>query len=491
MRVIVKSIIIILTLMLLLATATALADGDYYQLSYSTDPTSIADVGGDVELTVEISHDNNSAYVMSNVAVYKGDMQIISFGSIYAGQSASRSGTLPVSASEIGGVALTLRYEEDASDPQQESFIVTFSSVAHIEPNINFTRTLSDTTGESNDAIVATYTVENIGDVHITDLVISDSAAGQIKTLPILKTGQNTQVLSDIIIGDGFTSVPQVTFYVGDKKYEISLDGIDVTSGVPQLDIQAVAAKDRASVGEIIPVTITVTNSGDIDFDAVTIHEVTLGELFALDTLAAGEAETLTYDLTATEYDSYEFYAVGDNGSEQEWVARQIVNIIVDIEIPPLEVTFDATTGTTSMTGSGIVTFDIVINNNTLDVFEDVNIYDRDGNIVEIIDQLLPGKTKFQYDLNVISSGSYYFAINITDKDGNLHNLRSKPADISIAGATDISTTPASTGPIDSTSTTMSRIGGIFDKSTIIIAMIIVLLILLVLIAQIAGRRRR
>ena len=56
----------------------AYADEDYFTMEHYTDPTAIASVGGDVTLTVKISHDYNSAYVMSNVEIYKGSALIIS-----------------------------------------------------------------------------------------------------------------------------------------------------------------------------------------------------------------------------------------------------------------------------------------------------------------------------------------------------------------------------------------------------------------------------
>ncbi len=139
--------------------ASALA-ADYFTLTYYTDPTSIPSVGGEVALAVTIEHDMNSAYVMTDAAIYKGDTKIIDIGTIYAGQQVTKSGWLNVGSDEIYGIGLTLKYSESGVNAVSEDFTVTFNTIDNILPEVEFTRALSKTSGDSSEAVTAIYTIK-------------------------------------------------------------------------------------------------------------------------------------------------------------------------------------------------------------------------------------------------------------------------------------------------------------------------------------------
>lgn len=430
-----KIIIGIIVLILMVISPAAYADEDYFTMEHYTDPTAIASVGGDVTLTVKISHDYNSAYVMSNVEIYKGSALIISFGNIYAGQEVTKSGNLNVASDETGGVVLTLKYSESGIRQVVKDFTVTFSEIEETKPDINFSCNLSKTTGESDDTVTLTYKVENVGSVHIYDLKIEDSAFGTIKTLAILKTGQNTQAVYTSKINDGFTSTPQITYTVGDVTYKESLDSVEVTAGNPDLDLLVTANKSVIAPGDTVTISCTVSNPGTSDLESVVISEDKLGELFTIDGLVAGESQTLNYDFTVEENTTLNISAVGDNGSEKEWLVKKTLDLIVDESLEALDITISAEASETVMEFPGIVVFDITIENTGSKTYNDLEVTDKDGQVVHEINQLITGISRFQLNVNVAESATYYFKVSIPNENGSIQYVSTTPIEITVQSA--------------------------------------------------------
>lgn len=473
--------------------STSYAAEDYFTMEHYTDPTAIASVGGDVTLTVKIAHDYNSAYVMSNVKVYKGTALIISFGDIYAGQEVTKSGSLNVLSSETSGVTLTLKYSEDGQRQVVKDFTVKFSKVEDAKPSIKFSCNLSKTTGESDDTVTLTYKVENIGDVHIYNLKIEDGAFGTVKTLPVLKTGQNTEAVYTSKINDGFTSVPKVTYTVGETTYKESLDPVVVTAGNPDLDLLVTANKMTIAPGDTVTVSCTISNPGTSNLSSVIVKEETAGELFSVEGLVAGETQTLSYDVVVNENTTLRISAIGDNGSEKEWLVQKTLDLIVDESLETLDITIEASASETILEFPQIVSFTIIVENTGNEIYKDLKVTDKDGEVVEQINQLVPGKSQFQVNTKVEQSGTYFFKISIPTEDGGVQYISTTPIDI-VIGTQEGTDTEGTTQPepsFTSTSFDDDKSEPFVNSRTLLLILIVFGLMLFAAVISLVSKLRR
>ena len=483
----------IIVLLIMIFANTVYADEDYFTMEHYTDPTAIASVGGDVTLTVKISHDYNSAYVMSNVEIYKDSYLIISFGDIYAGQEVTKSGNLNVSAGETDGVVLTLKYSESGQRQVVKDFTVTFSEIEETKPEITFSCNLSKTTGESEDTVTLTYKVENVGSVHIYDLKIEDTAFGTIKELAVLKTGQNTQAVYTSKINEGFISKPQITYTVGDVTYKESLDSVEVTAGNPGLDLLVTANKSVIAPGDNVTVSFSVSSPGTSDLDSVVISENKLGELFTIDGLVAGETQTLNYDIVVDENTTLNITAVGDNGSEKEWLVEKTLDLVVDESLEALDITIEATASETVLEFPGIVVFDILIENTGSEIYRDLIVTDKDSQVVNEITQLVTGISQFQVNVNVSESATYYFTVSIPNEAGNTQYVSTTPIEVTVQSSEDAGSEQADEPENNFTPTEFDNDSSepFANSRLLVFAIIILALILFSAIATLMRRIRR
>lgn len=488
-----KKLLVILIAILIIVPSSAYADEDYFTMEHYTDPTAIASVGGDVTLTVKISHDYNSAYVMSDVQIYKGSSSIISFGNIYAGQEVTQSGILHVLSNETGGVVLTLKYSENGQRQVEKDFAVTFSEVEDSKPEVNFSCNLSKTTGESDDTVTLTYRVENVGDVHIYDLKIEDNAFGTIKTLAVLKTGQNTQAVYSSKINDGFTSTPTITYTVGSTTYKAALDSVEVTAGNPDLELLVTTNKTSVAPGDTVRVSCTVSNPGTSDLTSLVITEASLGELFTLDGLLAGETQTLNYEMTVNETQSLKITAIGDNGSEKEWLVEKTLDLIVDEGLETLNILFEASASETYLEFPNIVVFNIVVENTGNEIYKDLTVTDKDGNVVEQISQLVPGRSQFQVNQNVETTSTYVFTLAVPSDDGETQHISTIPIEVSVQSQ-DTENTNAGVDPEEifkPTEFNNDKSEPFANSRALVFAIIILALILFAAVGTLVKRIRR
>ena len=490
-----KRLIFIVTIIFIMMISPAVhADEDYFTMEHYTDPTAIASVGGDVTLTVKILHDYNSAYVMSNVEVYKGSTLVIHFGDIYAGQEVTKSGRLNVLSNETDGVQLTLKYSENGQRQVEKDFTVVFSKVEDAKPSVNFACNFSKTTGESDDTVTVTYRVENVGSVHIYDLKIEDIAFGTIKSLPVLKTGQNTEAVYITKINSGFTSTPKITYTVGETTYKKSLDSVEVTAGNPDLDLMVTANKMVLAPGDTVTISCTVSNPGTSDLENVTISEADIGELFTIDGLVAGETQTLNYDISVQESTTLTITAVGDNGSEKEWLISKTIDLIVDEGLEALDIVFEAAASETMLEFPGMVVFNITVENTGSEIYNNLQVKDKDGQVIEEIHQLVPGKSQFQVNTNVQKTDTYFFILSVPKDGGETQNISTTPIEITVTESQNGTETAETEQPGTSfvpTEFDNDRSEPVADSRTLTFLIIILGLILFAAVASLVKRIRR
>ncbi len=424
--------IVALAMVALIPQQTAFADYDYFDFEYSVSPTSVPEGGGLVDLTVKIEVDLNSAYAMNNTEVLFEGIQVIYFRNIYAGQSVTKTGSMQIGADQVGkDVDVTLRWTTDGSTYETETFKVKFDATS-AKPEVKFKREAVPQSGEPNTKTKLTYTVSNVGTLHITEVEIKDPLTGAVDSKELIKSGESHVFTYERTISTGFSSQPTLSYKVGDKVYSVELDKIDITSGEPDISLKVETNKDVVAEGEELTVICTVENIGDADFTFVKITEAVLGDMFELDSLKSGESKVFTTDIKIEESTKLEFLAAGGNGTEQEWTDEASVDISVDEGSAPLMVQIDASPSALELSIPGSINFDIVINNDGEKELKNLKVVDQDGTVVVEMATLPVGKSTYQWSADVNQTKTFTFTLKVPQSDGSERTVNSGPIEITV-----------------------------------------------------------
>jgi hypothetical protein len=441
-KIFVAVLVLLISVFMIVPQVTAFADYNYFNLSYSINPTSIPAGGGMVDLTVKISHELNSAYVMSDTEVLLGEQRIINFRNIYAGQTVTKTGTLQVASSQVGSeLELILKWKEDGTTERRMPFAVKFEA-SGAEPEVEFKRTAVPLSGEPNTEAVVTYTVKNTGTLHITNVEITDPLSGAVDYKDLIKTGESFVSTYKRKINTGFSSKPTLTYKVGEKLYSVELESIKITSGQPAIKLEVETNKNVIAEGEELTVICTVTNTGTADFTGVEITEKTIGDMFSIDGLAAGESQVFTKNITIDESTKLEFTAAGDNGTEQEWIDEKTIEITVDKSTKPLQVEINASPSALQIPIPGMIDFDIIVNNRGEEPLTGLKIIDQDNEIVADIETLPTGQSTYQWSVDVDRTKIYTFTLLVPQEDGTNRLVNSGPIEIKVEETPLISPAP-------------------------------------------------
>ena len=465
-----KTLSFIFTLLLLIFVfipqTTAFAAYDYFELEYSVNPTSVPEGGGLVDLTVKISVDLNSAYAMNNTKVLYGDTQVIDFKNIYAGMTVTKTGSMQVAAADVGkDINLTVKWTTDGSTYLTDTFAVKFDA-SGAEPEVEFSRSASPQSGETHTKTKLTYTVKNTGTLHISGVEIKDPLSGAVDYKELIKSGESHVFTYERTIGTGFSSQPTLSYKVGEKTYSVELDSMEITSGEPDIELTVETNKDVVAEGEELTVICTVTNTGTADFTFVTITEAVLGDVFELDSLAAGESQVFTKNITIEQSTKLEFLAAGSNGTEQEWVDEKAVDITVDNSSKPLMVEINASPSSLLLQIPGMIDFDITIDNDGEEALEQLKVIDQDDEVIIEIASLPTGKSTYQWSAQVDTTKVFTFYLQVPTEGGAFRSVNSGPIEIKVAEtpealAESVDATPTATPILDEEDVTgLKKIAG-------------------------------
>ncbi len=493
MKRIIITVLAAFLLLTIMPKSTALAEDDYFEITYSVDPTTVPEGGGVVDLTVKIEHDLNSAYAMDNTEVLLGNEKIIDFKSIYAGQTVTKTGIMQIDSSQVGkDLELTLKWVIDGDIVKTKQFTVKFTA-SGAEPEVDFTRKIVPLSGEPNTKAIITYTVKNTGTLHIANVEITDPLSGAVDYKELIKTGESFVSTYERIIGSGFSSKPTLNYKVGSKSYSVELASIEVTSGEPAISLEVETNKDIIAIGEELTIICTVTNTGTADFTSIIITEKVLGDMFSSEMLAAGESQVFTKNITVEESIKLEFTAAGDNGTEQEWIDEKALEITVDKTSKPLLVEINASPSALSIPIAGMIDFDIIINNRGNDPLLGLKIIDQDNNIITVIETLPTGQSAYQWSENVENTKIFTFILEVPQEDGSVRKVNSGPIEIKVEESPDAAAT------VDITSSKTPIIGQeevtglkkIASSLGLVIAVVVTAVLILALLVSRERRKRR
>jgi LPXTG-motif cell wall-anchored protein/uncharacterized repeat protein (TIGR01451 family) len=287
---------------------------DPYTYTITVTNTGTADAVG-----VTVSDDLDDDLVFQYVVVTGAAAPVCTTG---AGNTVTCGFNVPVGATTVMSIGVVATAAACGSvDDQATSNMADPSSTVTVLiacpvliPDIDLTKTPSVTSADLGDTVTYTYLVENVGQVALSSITLTDDRLGDI-TLPLtsLLPGEDVQVSVDHVItadevdNGSVTNTATTTGLTPSASTVLATASATVTlPEQPDISIVKTADVTLAEPGDVVTYTYVVTNTGNVTLSDVSVLDDVIGTILgsaAGTSLAAGESMTLTETYTVTEDD--------------------------------------------------------------------------------------------------------------------------------------------------------------------------------------------
>lgn len=301
----------VLVLALLFVSAAFASEGDPLKVSMEMSANTFTEPK---TITVSITVKNTGEGDMPGPVTlyYPNDKQVEEFGSptLTAGSSKNWSGSWKVTQAQLeaGKIAFKIKYpvynEETGKLVNKTKIfnktIIYNGAVTQVDVN----RTISPTVAQKGQEVAVTYEIVNTGNVDISNITIKENSSisttsAKIEKIPAGEKASHTFTVT--MDKKDLTSAGTVTYKSGGKTYTVKKDPTTVKYGKVNLSAKVTADKKGGAPGETVNVTVTLKNTGTVDFTGVNVTDEVLGTLVENGTIPAGETVTIPKSIVITE----------------------------------------------------------------------------------------------------------------------------------------------------------------------------------------------
>jgi uncharacterized repeat protein (TIGR01451 family) len=501
--------VIILFASVLLLTGTifagvALADDDTVSVSnIRVSPDSLAG-DGQVSITVNVAVDSSRADGgIANVYIAGAGVASTPIDGISIGANSDIQCTMNVTAAQLGkDIPLKVKW-----DGGENSFTVKIESSVATEPKIVFSRTIDKTSVGKGDSITLIYNLDNTGSVDISNIVITDDGLGSAMSLTksALKAGSSTALTYSYTVISDFTSVPRLSYKVGDKTYSASLGAKTVSLKNTQLDAVLEASPDTAKSGDEITLLCTLTNSGNVKLTNIVISEATLGsKLFTSASLDKDTSKQFSKRVTLTQTTKFQYVitAKDDTGHSMTFKSN-VLEVKVSSASDQYDLEIMASADALQLSEPGSVNFDIIVTNKGSSAVANAKILDQDGKEIKSFATLPLGPTEFTYPTTIDKTTQFNFSLVVPGTNGD-YQVYTGPMEIKLADAATASPavtiqatpepSPTGTEPSQSAAgnlATPNKLGALLTALFVVGALIAITIVVLIVMVTADKRKQK
>lgn len=325
-----KKILVLLMLAAMLVlgfTCTSMAAEEPVSLAMELSATRFS---GPAEVQVTLTVTNHLAEDMPGpVALYylEGDTGKIieEFGTptLKANESRSWTGTWMVTEEQIkaGKVIFAVRYsylkEDGTVDKKTSSYYLPIEdagAVAQVEIN----RYIAPTMAAKGQKVSVTYEIVNTGSIDVTNVVIKEGSAIS-KTegkIDLVKAGEKAAHTFTVTMNKkDLTSNASITYHANGKAYTETVGNQVIKYGDVKLNASLTADKKGGTEGDTVKLTLTLKNTGKVDYQDIAVTDPTLGTVFTGLTVEAGKTLVQEKEIAISKSASYQFTVTGTDAS--------------------------------------------------------------------------------------------------------------------------------------------------------------------------------
>lgn len=415
-------ILCLAALMLICCCAVCSAESETGPLKISMDMSNNRFTGpGDVTITIKVTNTAETDMPGPVTLYYPDGHMVEEFGNptLAAGQSNAWTGTWAVTQDELdkGRITFALAWYElnDAGEPDQKavSFYKTII-YTEAEPDIEVNRIIVPSMAKEGQEVSVTYEIVNKGTVDITNVIISEhkDVSKTTGNLDVVPAGERRSYTFTVKMGKkNLTSSAAITYRAGNTTGTIRKEETVIKRGEVKLNATLTADKKGGMPGDAVKLTLTLKNTGSVDYQNVTVTDSLLGEVFTGLTVAAGKTVTQEKEISITGSADYQFVVTGQDtdGNSVETATGRVSVVQVDpTQALNLAVTAELSRVTLERLPS-VVRVTIAVTNNGASEAKNVRVVAA-GTTLHTFSTLQPGETRrFERDLSLSMAGQYRF----------------------------------------------------------------------------------
>ena len=391
---------------------------------------------------------------------YPSGKQVEAFGSptLAVGASKNWQGEWDVTQKELDAGKLTFKirysvYSDDSDDdgnPVLVNKTKNFSKkliYSGAEPELTVNRVITPTTAQKGQEVSISYDITNTGTADVTGVTIKEnpsvsSKSGVIDSIAPGDTGSYTFTV--VMNKKDLTSSATISYKSGGKTYTTKVGAETIKYGEVKLSATLKADKKGGAPGETVKLTLTLKNSGNLDFTNVTVTDQTLGTVFSGETVKAGETVTLEKELTISDTMDLQFTVKAENGTtEGVETATGRVKVIATDPTQQIVLGVDAESDRVQVYKiPGQVRFKVVVHNNSAVEVKDIDVK-AVGTTLYHFDSIPAGESaSFIRDTEISMAGTFQFTASCKDQLGQTLSFTSNPIQIAYAQPTAVPTEP-------------------------------------------------
>ena len=402
----------------------------------------------DITVSIQVSNTGETDMPGPVTLYYPDGKQVEEFGSptLAAGMSKSWSGTWSVTQKQLeaGKITFKLKYSIENEAGEMVNKTKNFSmklnytgAVAAVEIN----RSIVPATAREGQEVTVTYEVVNTGNVEVTDVSIKENSSisskkGTIDTVPAGEKASYT--FTTTMKKKDLTSSATITYKAGGKSYTEKKDAAAIKYGEVKLNASLSADKKGGVPGETVKLTLTMKNTGNVDYQNVVVTDAALGTVFSGLTVPAGKTVTQEKDITISGTTDYLFTVSGTDasGSAVE-TATEKVSVQAMDPAQQVKLTLSASADREVVYElPGTVKFVVQVTNESSVDVTDVTVYATGVKLYEF-PSILAGETReFTRDVSVSMVGQYRFDATVKNQLGETETFQSNILQIGYAQPT-------------------------------------------------------
>ena len=455
----------VLLLCLALAAMLALAGfavaeaGDPIVTSMELTPNKLTGPGK-VNVTITISNSGDTD-LTEPVVLYDPAAQVVEdFGTggsalLKAGESKTWNGTYDVNQRtlENGSVVYFVKYTVvgDNGKPVEKSQPIRATiSQQTAETDITVKRTISPSVAREGQQVVVRYDIMNTGTVSLLDVTIKERkeiSSKKAPTIPELKPGLTAEIKYPVTMGKkDLTSGATITYKseTQSKAKTYTVEKQTIRYGEPELEAKLAASSKGVVVNGTVTLTLTLKNTGSVDYSDIRVTDEALGDVFTNQELKAGKSLELTKEVSVPETMDYLFTvnATDETGSETSIVTDAVTVTAVD-PADALELEVLATPDRTEVFEQpGHVRFTVAVTNTSRVEAKKVKVSHGKTELYTF-ESIPAGETRtLSRDFALSMAGKYRFTVTAQDPLENSLTFESNETQIAFSVPTPAPVTP-------------------------------------------------
>ena len=419
-------------LMLLMLTAVCLVPAALAEtslgVSATVTPEAITEAG---KVNINIRLANNGSAMLEDVTMIARNIDE-TLGNLEPGDKKAYNITnFKVTEEEVGAEVTFLFYWMENGEEKTLEYPIEIKRKT-LEPALKAECSLSANTAAAGEVITITYALQNTGELPLTDVTITDPVLPAPVNVGTLEVGSATvRVTQEITLQSTVTSSPVVTANAEGAPFTVEMKAQQIVLADAKLDLKVSAGSPTA---EGTPLTVSVSNTGNMDFISVALVDETGNAVTAAFSLPMGGSQQVEYVVNPAQTRDVVISATATYGTASTplVVTAEPVTVEPVIASGDISVTLSAKPVKSQFDEATEVVFAVkVVNNSPVELYNLV-ISEENAGRLESLDLVEIGAQTVNVRLLVDETRDVVFTATFEDSLGNSYSAVTAPVPIEI-----------------------------------------------------------